>query len=149
MSSRSSIAASKGVATRKIPLATLVAVVASIAANLIVLFGLSFLVEYPAGFQPLTAIPVALFTTIGVVGAGIAFAIVARLARNPVGTYRLVALIALVLSIIPNILLVMNPASAPMPGGTSAAYGVLIVFHVVAALVSVSVITGMTNDRKY
>jgi hypothetical protein len=52
-----------------------------------------------------------------------------------------VAMVVLVLSIIPNFVMMANPGMMPFPGGSALTFGVLIVFHVVAGLVSVWVLT--------
>ena len=129
----------------KVVIATLAAIAAAIAANLIARVLLFALFDLPAGFQPLQAGAIIFFTTIGVLGAGVAYAIVTRVSRTPVRTYWIVATVAFVLSIIPNVMLALNPAAAPMPGGTPGAFAALIVFHVVAFLVSVLVLTRLAR----
>jgi hypothetical protein len=57
--------------------------------------------------------------------------------QNPARTFWWVAIVALLLSILPNLGLMADPSAAPMPGGTAQANGVLIVFHFVAGLVFV------------
>ncbi|MBX7252673.1 MAG: hypothetical protein K1X50_11875 [Candidatus Promineofilum sp.] len=55
-------------------------------------------------------------------------------------TYVRVAVVALIISIIPNFLTMANPAMFPFPGGTATAFLALTVFHVLAAAVSVAVL---------
>jgi hypothetical protein len=38
-----------------------------------------------------------------------------------------------------------NPAAAPFPGASALAFGVLIVFHIVAGLVAILVLTRLTK----
>ncbi len=38
-----------------------------------------------------------------------------------------------------------NPTAMPFPGGSALAFGVLILFHVVAAIVAVGVLTTLTR----
>ena len=57
----------------------------------------------------------------------------------------LVAVIALVLSIIPNFMAAANPAMFPFPGGTATAFLVLVLFHIIAAVVSVVVLFRMAR----
>jgi hypothetical protein len=140
-------AAGNGVDLGRLWWVGLVAILASVVANLIALGLALALVDLPAGFQPLQAGPIILFTTLGVLGAVVVFGLVARFAGRPIRTYWIVAIVALLLSLIPNFALAMDPASAPMPGGTTTAYLVLIVFHVVAALVAVPILTTMTRVR--
>jgi hypothetical protein len=126
----------------------LLAIAASVVANLVVFFLLSAILDLPspADFPPLSAGAIgfltAVFTFIGVV----AFAIVARVAKNPIRTYWIIATVAFVLSIIPNIMAALNPAAAPFPFPVASAlgFGVLIIFHVVAYLITVIIMTTRT-----
>jgi hypothetical protein len=132
---------------RRIWLAGLVAVVASVAANLIVRALLFAVLDLPGDFPPFQVGAIAMLTTLGVVAATIVFAIVARFARNPVKTYAIIAAVALVLSILPNLASMANPDAIPFPfpGASPLAFGVLIIFHIVAAVVAVAVLLGMTR----
>jgi hypothetical protein len=125
-----------------------VAIAASVVANLVIFFLLRAILDLPspADFPPLSAGAIgfltAVFTFVGV----LAFAIVARVAKNPIRMYWIIATVAFVLSIIPNIMAAFNPASAPFPFPVASAlgFGVLIVFHVVAYLITVWVMTTKT-----
>lgn len=126
----------------------LLAVAASVVANIVVFFVLSALLDLPspADFPPLSAGAIgfltAVFTFVGVV----AFAIVARVAKNPVRVYWIIATVAFVISIIPNVMAALNPESAPFPFPVSSGlgFGVLIIFHVIAYLITVWVMTTKT-----
>ena len=117
--------------------AGLLALVLAFAANLIAYGLLALLVELPAGFAPLQPAPIAIFTALGAVGATITFAIVRRVSGQPARTFTIVAVVAFVLSIIPNILLALDPTAAPIPGADAEGFLILILFHVVAAVVIV------------
>ena len=136
----------KGIAVHKIWRAALAAVIAAVAVNLILRAGLAALVGFPAEFPPLQPPPIIIFTTLGVVAAGIVYAVVARVAKNPLVTYRVIALAALIVSILPNFGLMANPASAPFPGGSALTFGLLIIFHIAAALVAVLVLEKLTRE---
>jgi uncharacterized membrane protein YozB (DUF420 family) len=99
--------------------------------------------DLPSNFPPLQFGPIAIFTAIGVALGVIVFAIISRAARQPARTFRIVALIALLVSLVPNILLMINPTAAPVPGGSTPAFGMLMIFHVIAALVSVPVLMSL------
>ena len=71
--------------------------------------------------------------------------LIGRRARRPIRTFRIVALVALVVSILPNLSLMANPAGAPFPGATSQGFGLLIVFHVVAAVAAVATLTTLAR----
>lgn len=129
----------------KIPRAAALAVGYSVAANLIARQLLGQVIEFPAGFLPLTPGPIAVFTLIGTAMGGLVFWLMARALPNPLRPFQVVALAALVLSIIPNFVLMGNPQMAPMPGGTPQAFGVLIVFHVIAGLITIFVLSRMTR----
>lgn len=129
----------------KIPRAAALAVGYSVAANLIARQLLGQVIEFPAGFLPLTPGPIAVFTLIGTAMGGLVFWLMARALPNPLRPFQVVALAALVLSIIPNLVLMGNPQMAPMPGGTPQAFGVLIVFHVIAGLITIFVLSRMTR----
>lgn len=129
----------------KIPRAAALAVGYSVAANLIARQLLGQVIEFPAGFLPLTPGPIAVFTLIGTAMGGLVFWLMARALPNPLRPFQVVALVALVLSCIPNFYLMANPQMAPMPGGTPQAFGVLIVFHVIAGLITIFVLSRMTR----
>ena len=93
------------------------AIVASIVANLIVMVITRALFPIPAEFLPLSAPPIIFFTTVFIAIAGVVFLIVGRLSRNPVRAYTIVAVIALILSLVPDFGLLANPAG--MPGATT------------------------------
>ncbi len=125
--------------------AGLAAIVAAVMANLIALVLLRTVLDLPTDFPPLQFGPIALFTAIGVALGVAVFAIISRMARQPVRTFWIVALVALLVSLVPNVLLMLNPAAAPVPGGSTLAYAALSVFHVIAAFVSVVVLTGLAR----
>ncbi len=139
----------KRVIKNKIGLAAITAVVAANAANLLVWAVLKAVIGFDGQFQPLQPGPIAIFTTLGVTAAGLVYALTMRFARHPVPTYRIIALIALILSIIPNLGLMFNPAAAPFPGGSALNFGLLIIFHVVAAVTAVQTLTAMTREKVY
>ncbi len=130
----------------KIPRAAVLAVGYSVAANLIARQLLSLVIEVPAGFLPLTAGAIAVFTLIGTGLGGLVFWLMARMLSNPLRPFQVVALAALGLSIIPNLFLMTNPQMAPMPGGTPQAFGVLIVFHLIAGVITIFVLSRMTRE---
>jgi hypothetical protein len=125
----------------------LIAVVASVVANWITLGLILALTDLTTDFMSLNYAPVGIFTTLGVIAAVFAYRFVLRRASNPIRTYWIIALVAMLLSCIPNVMLAMNPSAAPFPGGTTAGFTALIVFHVVAALVSTLILTRMAPPR--
>lgn len=118
----------------------------AVAANLLVRVLLFALLDLPDDFRSLQPGSIALFTTAGVTLGVVAFAIVARMSRRPVRTYSLVAVIAFIVSIVPNLVLAANPTAAPFPGGTTTAFLTLIVFHVVAAVIAIFSLTRLALE---
>jgi len=125
---------------RSLLTAALASVAAAIAVNLVALLLVRAVVDLPAGFPPLTAGSVAIFTLIGTGLGALVYAWLRRRAAAPGRTYVRVAVVALIISIIPNFLAMANPAMFPFPGGNATAFLVLTVFHVLAAIVSVAVL---------
>jgi peptidoglycan/LPS O-acetylase OafA/YrhL len=134
-----------GIDRRKLPLAALASIVAAVAANLVALFIARQFVELPAGFPPLTAGAITFFTVVGTGLGALVFWWLSRRSATPVRTYIIVAVVALILSVIPNFLAAGNPAMFPFPGGTAGAFYLLAVFHVIAALVSVAVLVRLAR----
>ena len=133
----------------RIWLAGLVSVIASVIANLLARAVLFAVLPLPAEFPPLQVGAVAMLTAVGTLLAAVVYALIVRLTRRPVTIFRWVAIAALILSILPNLALVANSTAIPFPfpGASSLAFGALIVFHLIAALVSVSALTILTRDR--
>src|SRR5690242_17392670 len=96
------------------PLTIVVAVVVNVIVRQIAvsLLGVS------ADFMPLQAGPPVVFTIIGVLGAVIAFAIIARFSARPISLFRTIAIVVLLISLVPDILLY---TSNSMPGTSLAA----------------------------
>jgi hypothetical protein len=125
----------------RILLAGVIAIVGSVIANLIVgwLGGLIFSVS-PA-FLPLTPPPTIIFTTLFLVIATAVYAVINLFAANPPRVFNIVALVALILSLIPNVMMLFNPSATPMPlppeSITFGAVLVLMLQHVVAYAITV------------
>lgn len=118
------------------------AIVAAIVGNLIVRTIAAALLNPAPEFLPLGWAPPIFFTFVGVLGAVIVFGLIGRFARRePIALFRRVALIALVVSVIPNVLLMFNPQSAPFPGATAAGMLALSLMHILAWAVSVTLLT--------
>jgi hypothetical protein len=126
----------------------LVAIVASVIANLVAFFILNAILDLPsaADFPSLSPLPIALLTTVFTFIGVVVFAIIARRAANPLRTFWIVATVAFVVSIIPNLLSILNPTALPLPfpNPTSLGFAVLIVFHVIAYVITVWVMTTKT-----
>ena len=82
------------------------------------------LLDLPAGFPPLTWQGLIFFTVVGVGLGVLVFAVVAVFSSTPIRTYRKIALVVLVLSMLPDAWLPGN-----VPGATWPAAIVLMVTH--------------------
>jgi hypothetical protein len=129
----------------RIWLAGLVAITAALVANLIFLFVLRAVVSIPPEFPPLNPAPIAIFVISFLVIGVIVYYLTARFSRNPVRTYWLLAAVALVISILPNLSLMFNPASAPFPGGSAMTWGALILFHILTFFIFVPILVRMST----
>ncbi len=122
----------------------LLAIGASVVANLLVRTMLYALFELPAEFPPLQAGAIALLTVLYTFVGVVVFAIVARFARRPITAFRLIATVALILSLVPNLFLARNPDAGPFPGGEAQAFMALLVFHLVTFISVVGMLTTLT-----
>lgn len=141
MSTTSNSSISGGVDRSKVLSAAVASVIGAVVANLVTFFIVGLFYDPPEGFLSLTIPPILLFTAIGTSLGALVFWFLTRRSATPIRTYRIVAAVALVLSIIPNIAAYFNPSMFPIPGGEPMGFLVLILFHVVAAAVSVGIIT--------
>ena len=94
--------------------------------------------QFPPFMPPITAT----FTVIGVLGAVIAYAIIGRAARSPIRLFRRVALIALLVSLIPDVLVAITGSP---PGATVANAIVLMLMHTAAWAISVGMLTRLAR----
>lgn len=119
-------------------------VVAAVVANLVVRALLFALFDLPMEFVPFQPFRVAFLTTAGVGAAALVFAVIARRSDRPISVFRRVAVVAFVLSAVPNVALAVNPEAAPFPDASATGFLVLIIFHVVAAVISVILLPRLT-----
>jgi hypothetical protein len=119
----------------------LLAIVAAIVSNLIARTLLLMIFPITPGFPGFTVPAIITMTTLGMLGATVALALVARMSSQPARTYTWVALVALVISCVPNVIFALNPEAAPpIPGaplGTWLDWTLLIIFHVIAAAIAI------------
>src|SRR5215467_7079499 len=69
-------------------------------------------------FLPLQIGSICVFTVVLVGGGVVVYALVALFSRRPTRTYTMIALIALLLSLIPPVMLIFNPDTRALPGVT-------------------------------
>jgi Family of unknown function (DUF6069) len=121
------------------PLTIIAAVVANVAFVTVTnpLFGV------PPDFPALTREAVAAFTAVGVLLAVVVFALVARFARRPISLYRRIAIVALMLSFIPDLALLLIPGPIPVRVREVV---LLMATHVVAAAVTIGLLSSLTRE---
>jgi len=96
---------------------------------------------YAPGLE-MIVLPVML-TLILCTGGVIVFAIVGRLAKNPVRTYIIISSVFLLISFLPDI----GVAHAPFPGAGWAYSITLMIMHIVAGFITVYMLMKLTSDQ--
>lgn len=112
----------------------LVATIGSVLVNLILLFMLRPLTGVPATFLTLSPGPVIMWSVLGAVGATVTFALLRRFSRKPRRNFTLIALIVLILSFIPDVL-IHGATSGMFAGATWRAVILLMTMHVAEAFI--------------
>ncbi|NJN82858.1 MAG: hypothetical protein HC802_11650 [Caldilineaceae bacterium] len=124
--------------------AGLIAIVVSVAANVALLWLVVRIVDISPDFPPMQAGPIAFLTAVGGLLATVTYLIITRISKRPVRTFWIVAIIALLISLVPDIGGVISPESVPVPGATATAFLALMIFHVVAAVIDVLILTRLS-----
>lgn len=146
MTTLSAQTAPAGVNRSRILRAGAIAVLGSVAANIVLLFVLRALLGVPDTFMPFNLAPVAGFTAFYTVVAVILFWLLARFTRRPVRSFVILAVIGFVLTAIPNLALAANPASAPFPGRSSD-FLTLLLFHLASFAIVLWALVTQTRGR--
>ena len=112
-------------------------IVAAVLANVIVFFLCGAFVAYDPQFLPLASVgAIVIFTVFPAIIAVLFYAILLRFTRNPARIFTIIAVIALVISLIPDLTYIPT-----VPGVTTAQTAVLLLMHFVAAAVIVGILT--------
>ena len=123
----------------------LLAILASVGANVLVrLLAAATLDLSPASLELLDYGGVIVLTTFGVLGAVIVFALLVRFARRPILIFKWIAVVVLLLSFVPDVLLLV----ASVPGATAVSVGVLMSMHVVAWAISVGTLITLAGTGR-
>src|ERR1700682_6513692 len=114
-------------------------------ANVLIAMALRNGLGVPAAFQPLATPGVASLTIIGMIGATLVFAWIARTQPDPRRTFVLVVTAGLIVSWLPDLTIW---ATAAFPGTTTAGILSLMALHVVAAGFAVGILLrfGLRSD---
>ncbi len=120
------------------------AVVLAVVVNIVIRTVAVSLLGIGEGFLPLGVGPTVVFTVAGMVGAVAVFGLILRFAGRPVRLFRRVALAVLLVSLVPDAMMLF---SGYMPGATVAGVFTLMVEHVVSWAVAVGVLTGYVGEK--
>ncbi len=121
----------------------LVIVVATIV-NIVLAMAARTIFPSQAAFSPLGAGPIGFFTVIGSLGAVIVFGLLGRFSQRPIRLFRIVAVVVLVLTLIPDILMLLHPLFLLT---TPTGIGMLMVLHIVTAAICVGMLTTLGRAR--
>ena len=98
-------------------------------------------------FLPLQIGAISGFTIVLVGGGVLVYAGITRFSRHPARTYTTIALLALLFSLIPPVLLVFHPDPRALPGVTPLAASILMVLHIIDALIVITLLTRLAPSR--
>lgn len=101
------------------------------------LVALAQALDIAPGFRALSYPPVVFLSVVGALGAAVAYLILQRRSTDPERTFTRLATVVLVLSLVPDIGLLVGDEAATVTGVV-----VLMVMHVVVAAASVALLTG-------
>ena len=148
LSSSSSASSPEPVAPRafswgRFALVGLGTVVAAVLANLLVFLIGSVVVGYDPQFVVLAnASGTILFTVVPAVVAVLLYAALIRFTSNPARIFTNIAVVVLIISLIPDLTYIPT-----VPGASTGQTAILMLMHVVAAVVIVSMLTRLTRSR--
>jgi MFS family permease len=128
------------VAVERLWWVTLLAIAAAAIANLIVYAIATALFATPRQFSYLTPLNIVVSTAIYLIVAAIVYAVIGRFARRPIRVFRVVAIVALVLSF-------AMPLSAMQltPPADTTTVAILLVMYIVAAIITVGLFTTLAR----
>src|SRR5215216_2869043 len=119
-------------------------VAAAVIANLLVYALGSVFVGYDPGFIVLAnASGTILFTVVPAIVAVLLYAVLMRFTSNPARIFTNIAVVVLILSLIPDLTYIPS-----VPGASTGQTAILMLMHVVAAIVIVSMLTTLTRSQR-
>jgi hypothetical protein len=143
-SSSPALAESRPVSRGRFALVGLGTVAAAVIANLLVYLLGSVVVGYDPQFVVLAnASGTILFTVVPAIVAVLLYAALMRFTSNPARIFTNIAVVVLIVSLIPDLTYIPS-----VPGATSGQTAILMLMHVVAAGVIVSMLTTLTRSRR-
>ncbi len=137
MSATSSSTATRDVNWGQFALVGLGTIVAAVLANVLVYYIGGAVVDYDPQFLPLASVGGAvIFTVFPAIIAVVIYAILLRFTLNPARIFTIIAVVALIISLIPDLTYIPT-----VPGVTTAQTAMLLLMHFVAAAVIVGILT--------
>ena len=122
-------------------------ILASVIGNLLLRIGALAVFDIPPEFLPLSTVgPTILLTVLGV-GAALAVALLVGSASQPVRLFRTIAIVALLVSFLPDAWMLTEGAAVAFPGATVPGVITLMLQHVVAAFVVIWMLTMRGRQR--
>jgi hypothetical protein len=134
--------AGRGVSLGRLLRVGALVVAAAVAVNVVVRTVAVSLFGIGEGFLALDLGPTVMFTVIGVAGAVVVFGLISRFSRRPVRLFRWVALVVLVISLIPDVLVAPSIPGATIPGVLT-----LMIEHVASWAVAVTLLPRLTAGQ--
>jgi hypothetical protein len=132
------------IATGRLVQVGALAIGASVVANLLIRIITVNVLGIGQDFPPLGWGPPIIFTIMGVLGAIIVFAIIARFSKRPLRLFRIIGLVVLVLSLLPDIGLL---SANTMPGTSLGSVIALMLMHVAAGAITIWLLTTRTIEQ--
>jgi hypothetical protein len=117
---------------------------AAIIMNVLIALGARALFPVAPTFQPLQPESFIPSTVIGVAGAVIVFALLVRWAKQPVPMFQRIAVVVLLVSLLPDLLL---PFIRLFPGTTFPEVGALLLMHVATGLLCLSMLPRVSREN--
>jgi len=135
--------AGSGVSLGRLARVGVVAVAVAVVTNILIRTVAVSVFGIGEGFLPLGVGPTIVFTAVGMTGAVVAFGLILRFARRPVWLFRRVALVVLLISLVPDVLMLFSGLT---PGVTVAGVVTLMLEHVASWAVAVGVLTTLVKE---
>ena len=134
---------SDNISTRRLLWAGPLTIGTVMVANTLVRYVAAAALEPDPGFVPLGPLTPAVFSMLGVLGAVVLLAVVARYSRRPLRQFRRIVLIALPLTWVPDVLLLVT---GQFPGTNIANVAVLMLMHAVAVAFILTMLPSLARE---